>query len=64
MPLAGFSNLDYPTEVEEFIPTSPALSRERAARRGHVISFCGGVFAGIAALLAVQWLSQRFYASA
>lgn len=54
---AGFSNLDFPEEVEHFIP-STATNFERASRRAHVISFCGGIIVGIFALLSVQWTSE------
>jgi hypothetical protein len=55
----GFSNLDFPQEAEQFIP-SPATHLQRAYRRAHVISFCGGVVVGIFALLSVQWTLAFF----
>jgi len=53
----GFSNLDYPAEVEQFIP-SVLNSNQRANRRGHVVSFCGGIIIGALALLAIQWFIE------
>jgi len=59
----GISNLDFAAEESlEFIPSTAAVNAQRAARRGHVIAFCGGVFAGITALLALQWMTRVLFA--
>jgi|AntAceMinimDraft_5_1070358.scaffolds.fasta_scaffold707160_1 hypothetical protein len=55
---AGFRNLDEPETLDPFIPDNSVTASERAARRGHVISFIGGVMCGALCLLAFQWLTE------
>lgn len=55
--MQGLSNRDFIEEQNEFIPASPLEHAERAARRGHVVAFIGGVLAGIFVTLTFQRLT-------
>lgn len=56
--VAGFRDLDEPEDLDPFILDNSIAASQRAARRGHVVSFLGGVMCGALCLLAFQWLTE------